>query len=138
MVSVQKASLITQMHNEMLLITRSHLQLMHASNEKQIKDQLRKLSGLVSDYLVHYHQLEQIVDSSDGQILEQFNTGFEQWHEYNQNILSYANVVADSGFIKTLNRIDLAFSQFNSNTDESIQIIAQLRKDITNGKVFSN
>ncbi len=138
MASVQKASLITQMHNEMLLITRTHLQIMHASNEKQIKDQLSKLSGLVSDYLIHYHQLEKIVDNSDEGILEQFKTGFEQWHDYNQSLLSYVNVVADSGFIKTLNRIDLAFSQFDSNTDESIQVIAQLRKDINKGKVFSN
>ena len=130
MASVQKASLITQMHNEMLLITRSHLQIMHASNEKQIKEHLWKLSGLVSDYLIHYHQLEQIVDSSDGRILEQFKTGFEQWHEYNINLLRYANVVADSGFMNTLNRIDLAFSQFDSNPDESIQLVAQLRKDI--------
>ena len=46
MESVQKASLITQMHNEMLLITRSHLQIMHASNEKQIRDQLWEINGL--------------------------------------------------------------------------------------------
>lgn len=138
MASVQKASLITQMHNEMLLITRSHLQIMHASNEKQIKDHLWKLSGLVSDYLIHYHQLEKIIDNSDDGILEQFNTGFEQWHEFNQNLLRYANVVSDSDFINTLNRIDLAFSQFDSNTDESLQIIAQLRQDINKEKIFSN
>jgi hypothetical protein len=138
MASVQKASLITQMHNEMLLITRSHLQIMHASNEKQIKDQLWKLSGLISDYLIHYHQLEKIVDSSDEGILEQFNTGFEQWHEFNQNLLSYANVVADSDFINTLNMIDLAFSQFESNTDESLQLMAQLKQDISSDKVLSN
>lgn len=138
MVSVQKASLITQMHNEMLLITRSHLQIMHANNEKQIKDQLWKLSGLVSDYLIHYHQLEQIVDDSDKKILEQFKTGFEQWHEFNQNLLSYANVVADSDFITTLNMIGLAFSQFESNSSESLQLVAQLKQDISSDKALSN
>ena len=138
MASVQKASLISQMHNEMLLITRSHLQIMHASNEKQIKDHLWKLSGLVSDYLIHYHQLEKIVDNTDDGILEKFNTGFEQWHEFNQNLLSYANVVADSDFINTLNMIDLAFSQFDSNTDESLQTIAQLKQDIVDDYQVSN
>ena len=60
-------------------------------------------------------------------VLEQFKTGFEQWHEFNQNLLSYANVVADSGFINTLNMIDLAFSQFESSTNESQQLVAQLK-----------
>ncbi len=138
MVSVQKASLITQMHNEMLLITRSHLQIMHANNEKKIKDQLWKLSGLVSDYLIHYRQLERIVDDNDKKVLEQFKTGFEQWHEFNQNLLSYANVVADSGFINTLNMIDLAFSQFESSTNESQQLVAQLKQGISSDKALSN
>lgn len=126
MESVQKASLITQMHNEMLLITRSHLQIMHASNEKQIRDQLWKLTGLVSDYLIHYHQLEKIVDNSDERVLEQFKTGFQQWHEFNQNLLSYSNIVADSGFISTLNMIDLAFSKFEKEPEERLSLISQL------------
>ena len=33
--------------------------------KKKIKDQLWKLSGLVSDYLIHYRQLERIVDDND-------------------------------------------------------------------------
>lgn len=138
MESVQKASLITQMHNEMLLITRSQLQILNATNEKQIRDQLWTLSGLVSDYLIHYHQLEQIVDSSDERVLEQFKTGFEQWREFNQNLLNYANLVADSGFINTLNMIDLAFSQFQSNTDESLQLIAQSKQDSSENQTLSN
>lgn len=138
MVSVQKSSLITQMHNEMLLITRSQLQILHASNEKQIRDQLLKLSSLVSDYLTHYYQLEQLVDSSDKILLEQFKTGFEQWHEFNQNILSYANIVADTGFINTLKMIDLAFSQFEHNPEDSIQLIAKIKFDINSTEGVSN
>ncbi|GJM05668.1 MAG: hypothetical protein DHS20C09_16640 [marine bacterium B5-7] len=134
-VSLQKASLITQMHNEMLLITRSHLQIMQASNEQQIREQLWRLSGLVSDYLIHYHELEQIIDNSDERVLRQFKTGFTQWYEFNKDLLSYANVVADSGFINTLNMIDLAFSKFDSNSEETLHLIAQLKKSSDNNEV---
>ena len=37
--AIQKSSLIAQMHNEMLSITRTQLQILHASNE----DEVRKL-----------------------------------------------------------------------------------------------
>ena len=123
--SLQKAS--TQMHNEMLFITRSQLQIMQASDEKQVRSQLWKLSGLVSDYLIHYHQLEQIIDDRDEKVLEQFKTGFSRWYEFNKDLLNYANVVADSGFINTLNMIDLSFRKLKKEPEESWVFISQLR-----------
>lgn len=139
MVTVQKASLITQMHNEMLLITRSQLQIMHASHEKQIKDQLWKLSGLVSGYLIHYHQLEKIADASDAQLLTEFRAGFNQWYKFNRDLLTYTSVISDSGFINTLNMIDLALTQFNSNTVETSQLISHIKysSDFENGVSIS-
>lgn len=138
MVTIQKSSLITQMHKEMLSITRTQLQILHASNENEVRELLWKLSELVSDYLIHYHHLEGIADSSDTNLLAQFGTGFDRWHNFNKKLIGYANVVADSGFINTLNIVDLAFSQFNSNTDETLQLIAQLKQDVETAEGLSN
>lgn len=136
--SMQKSSLITQLHSEMLLITRTQLQILHASSEQEARAQLWKLSELVSEYLIHYHQLEGLSDSSDAVLLTQFRRGFEQWHSLNKSLLNYANVVADTGFINTLNRIDLAFSQFDNTTGKTLQLIAQLRQDVDHENELSN
>ena len=85
---------------------------------------------MISDYLIHYHQLEGISDDSDTNLLVQFRTGFNQWYSLNKNLLNYANVVADSGFINTLSMIDLTFSQFDRDTDETLLLIAQLKQGI--------
>jgi len=137
-VMMQKSFLITQMHNEMLSITRMQLQILHASNDKEAKKLLWDLSSLVSDYLIHFHQLEGIAESSDVLLLTEFRAGFDKWYRFNKDLLNYANVVADTGFINTLSMIDLAFSQFDSDTEESLQLIAQLKRDIGYEKVLSN
>lgn len=134
----QKASLITKMHSEMLSMTRTQYQILHASDQSEVKQLLWSLSEQVSAYLVHYHQLEGIADDSDTEILMQFRTGFEQWHGFNKNLLGYANVISDSGFISTLNMIDLAFSQFDSNPDEALLLIAQLKQHVDYQEGVSN
>jgi hypothetical protein len=123
----QKSFLLSQMHDEMLSISHTQLQILHATNEQQVKENLRHLSELVTDHLVHYYQLKNIVDESDAELLMQFRTGFEQWHDFNETLLGYANVIADSGFINTLNMVDLAFSQLDSDADETLLLISQLR-----------
>jgi hypothetical protein len=138
MVTMQKSSLISQMHNEMLLITRTQLQILHASNESEVRKLLWILSELVSDYLIHYQQLEGIADGSDTDLLAQFRTGFDQWHSFNKNLLAYANVVADSDFINTLNIIDMAFSQLDRDSNETLLLIAQLKDHSTNTNSLSN
>jgi hypothetical protein len=134
----QKSSLVVQMHKEMLSISSTQLQILHASSEQQVKENLWQLSQLVSDHLIHYHQLENIVDESDAHILMQFRIGFDQWNGFNKNLLSYANVVSDSGFINTLNKVNLAFSQFDSSSDERQLLITQLKQDINNEQGLSN
>jgi hypothetical protein len=134
----QKSFLVSQMHKEMLSISRTQLQILHASNQQQIKENLWHLSELVSDHLVHYHQLKNIADESDADLLMQFKIGFEQWHYFNKDLLVYANVVSDSGFINTLNKVDLAFSQFDSNSDKKQLLITQLKQDSNNDKSLSN
>ncbi len=123
----QKSFLVSQMHDEMLSISRTQLQILHASNERQVKENLRHLSELVTDHLVHYYQLKNIADETDAELLMQFKIGFEQWHKFNENLLGYANVIADSDFINTLNMVDLAFSQLDIDADETLLLISQLR-----------
>lgn len=114
----QKSSLIFQMHQEMLSMSRMQLQILHASNEEEVRKNLKNLSQLISDHLIHYHQLQSITSESDAPILMRFRIAFEQWHGFNRNLLAYANVVSDTGFINTLNKVDLAFPQFDSSSDE--------------------
>lgn len=123
----QKSFLVSQMHNEMLSISHTQLQILHASNEQQVKENLRHLSELVTDHLFHYYQLKNIADESDAELLMRFRIGFDQWHNFNEDLLGYANVVADTGFINTLNMVDLAFSQLDSDADETLLLISQLR-----------
>lgn len=134
----QKTFLIIQMHKEMLTISRTQLQILHASSEQEVRDHLWRLSELVSDHLVHYHQLKNITDESDSDLLMQFRSGFDQWHGFNKSLLAYANVVADSGFINILNKVDLAFSQLDSDTDERQVLITQLNQSVNNTKGLSN
>jgi hypothetical protein len=123
----QKSFLVSQMHKEMLSISRTQLQILHASSEQQVRKNLWRLSELVSEHLVHYHQLKEIADESDADLLMRFRIGFDQWHDFNKNLLAYANVVSDSGFINTLNKVDLAFSQFDNDSAEKQLLITQLK-----------
>jgi len=125
----QKSFLVSQMHEEMLSMSRIQLQIFQASDYQQVKDNLQQLSKLVSNHLVHYHQLNNIADESDTDLLMQFRISFEKWHSFNENLLTYGNVVSDSGFIHILNKVDLAFSQIDLNPDDAIQIIAEFRRD---------
>ncbi len=122
----QKSSLIFQMYDEMLLISRMQLQILHASSEQEVKKNLWQLSELVSDHLLHYHQLKIMADESDVELLNQFRIGFGQWHDFNKNLLGYANVIADSGFINTLNKVDMAFSQLDRDASETMLLITSL------------
>lgn len=137
-VLVQQSFLVSQMHDEMLAISRTQLQILHASNEQQIRKELYKLSELISDHLMHYHQLQLISDESDADLLDQFKVGIEKWYYYNENLLDYANSVSDTGFLKTLSMINLAFSQIDSNPDDAIQIVAQLKQNIKQLNELSN
>ena len=134
----QKSSLITQMHKEMLSITRTQYQILHASSQEEVRQLLWSLSEQVSDYLIYYHRFEGIANHADAEILVQLRNGFDQWHGFNKELLAYANVISDSGFINTLNMIDLAFSQFDSDTDEAVLLIAQLKQSMDNTSEISN
>ena len=123
----QKSMLISKMHNQMLSITQTQLQIFHSSSQKQVNDNLRQLSELVTEHLVNYHQLKNIADESDEGLLNHFRSGFEKWHNYNENLLNYANVVSDTGFLNTLSMIRVAFNHIDNDTDDAIQIIAQLK-----------
>lgn len=130
----QKALYVSQMHQEMLLITSIQYEILHASNQQQISQLLKRLSERVSAYLLHYHQFEGIANNSDADMLKQLNANFEQWYQFNKNLLSYANVVSDSGLINTLNRVELAFSQLDSDFEQSQLLIAQLKQNIDSHK----
>lgn len=124
-----KSYLVSQMHDEMLLISRAQLQILHASNHQQVKENLLRLSELVSNHLVHYHQLKSMADETDVDLLEQYKFGLDKWYGFNKDLLAYANVVSDSSFINTLNKIDLAFSQFDNDNNEALLLIAQTKQD---------
>ena len=131
----QKSLLVTQMHNEMLLISRTQLELLHASNEQQVKTKLVSLSALIADHLIHYHQLKKIADESDTVLLNKFKLGFEKWQGFNQDLLTYATIISDPGFIYTLNKVDLAISQLDEN--ETQLLITQLKNN-KNTEYLSN
>ena len=134
----QKSFLVRQMHNEMLLITRTQLGLLHATNETQVKTELSYLTTLISNHLLNYYQFKSITDESDIELLNKFKFNFEKWRNFNEDILGYANAVSDAGFLKTLGMIDLAFSQIDSSPNEAGQIIAQLKQNIEQGQEISN
>lgn len=123
----QKSFLVSKMHGEMLSISRMQLQILQASNEQQVKKDLRQLSELLADHLLHYYQLKNIADDSDVELLEKYKVGFKQWHDFNEDLLAYAKVISDSGFINTLNMVDLAFSQLDQDTDKTLLLISQLK-----------
>ena len=134
----EKSFLVRQLHNEMLLITRTQLGLLHATNETQVKTELSYLTTLISNHLVNYYQFKSITDESDIELLNKFKFNFEKWRNFNEDILGYANAVSDAGFLKTLGMIDLAFSQIDSSPNEAGQIIAQLKQNIEQGQEISN
>lgn len=134
----QKSFLVTQMHNEMLLITRAQLRLLHATSETQVKTQLSSLTTLISNHLVNYYQFKNITDESDKELLNKFKFNFEKWRNFNEDILGYANVISDASFLRTLGMIDLAFSQIDSRPDDAGQIIAQLKQNIEKDQEISN
>jgi len=123
----QKSFLISEMYNEMLSISRMQLEILHSSSEQQIRENLWQLSELVSDHLVHYHQLKSITDESDTELLMSYQISFDKWHGFNNDLLDYANIVSDSGFINILNKVDLAFSQLDSDVDEKLLLVTQLK-----------
>jgi hypothetical protein len=123
----QKTFLISQMHKEMLLISRKQLQILQASSEQEVRENLWDLSELVSDHLVHYYQLKNIADEPDVELLKQFEIGFNRWRAFNNNLLGYANVVSDGGFINTLNKVDMALSQFDKDANETLLLLTQLK-----------
>lgn len=134
----QKSFLVRQMHDEMLLITRTQLGLLHATNETQVETQLSSLTILISNHLINYYQLKNITDESDTELLNKFKFNFEKWRNFNEDVLGYANAVSDAGFLKTLGMIDLALSQIDSSPDDAGQIIAQLKQNIEKGQEISN
>jgi hypothetical protein len=123
----QKSFLVSKMHDEMLSISRMQLQILHASNEQQVKKDLLLLSELVTDHLIHYYQLKNIADESDAELLMRFRLGFDKWQNFNEDLLGYANVIADSGFINTLNMVDLTISQLDQDADKALLLISQLK-----------
>ncbi|GEM_PF-2762723 len=133
---LQKASIITQLHEEMLTITRNQYLILHASDHEQVRQLISNLSVQVTDYLLHYHQLEQIAESSDADLLKQYKFGFKQWHKFNQDLLAYANVVADAGIINSLNMVSLAFTQLDSEPDKPLLLITQ--QDVKDQQDLSN
>jgi hypothetical protein len=123
----QKSRLISQMHNEMLLISRTQLELLQASNDQQVKNNLRQLSDLVSNHLIHYYQFKKLANESDAELLMRFRIGFQKWYEFNDVLLGYANAISDTSFINTLNKVDLAFSQLDQDDDAALLLISQLK-----------
>lgn len=123
----QKSFLVSKMHEDMLSISRMQLQILHARNEQQVKNNLRQLSELISTQLFNYYQLKNIANESDTDLLVRFKSAFEKWHDFNENLLSYANVISDIDFINTLNKVDMAFSQFDQNDDAGLLLISQLK-----------
>ncbi len=134
----EKSNLTTEMHIEMLSITRTQYEILHSSSHDEVRQSLSSLSNQVSNYLMNYHQLKDLADSSDIEILAQFNRSFNQWHDYNKTLLNYANVVSDVGFIDTLKRIDMAFSQFEMDSSDAILLIAELKRGAVNDNELSN
>jgi hypothetical protein len=128
----QKSFLVSKMHDEMLSISRIQLQLLQASSEQQVRSNLLQLSELISGHLIHYYQLKNIADESDAEILAKFKIGFEKWHDFNESLLAYANIVADAGFINTLNKVDLAISQLDEDSDKALLLISQIQKSDNN------
>ena len=137
-VLLEKSSLVMEMHNEMLSITRTQYQILHASSQQEVRTLLLSLSEQVSSYLLNFHKLEQVTDETDENLLFQFRNGFTQWHQFNQDLVGYANVVADSGFINTLNMIDVALSQFEVNSEEALLLIAELEQNNQEEQTLSN
>jgi hypothetical protein len=133
----QKSFLVSKLHDQMLLISRAQFQILHASSEEEAKQKLWHLSELISEHLVNFHQLKNISDDSDIELLNKYRVSFDQWHEFNKDLLGYANVISDSGFINTLNKVDLAISQFDSDSDDRRLLITQL-KESNDKKGFSN
>lgn len=123
----KKTHLVSKMHDEMLLITSVQLQILHASSEQQVKLKLQYLSELISNHLINYHQLKAIADESDAELLSKFKISFDKWQVYNQDLISYANAVSDSGFINTLNKVNLTFSQLNEEENDTLLLITQLK-----------
>ncbi len=124
----QKKYLVSQMHDEMLTISRVQLELLHVTSEQQAKTKLQRLSTLISEHLVHYYQFKSIADESDSEVLVHFKASFEKWYKFNANLLTYAKVVADSGFINTLSKVDLAISQLDKDSEKTLQLISQIKK----------
>ena len=128
----QKSYLVSKMHNQMLNISRTQLELLHASNQHEVKTKLSVLTTLVSEHLVHYYQLRNIADENDADMLRKFKAGFDKWQGFNESLLTYANVISDSGFINTLNKVDLAISQLDEDSDKALLLISQIQQSEDN------
>lgn len=126
----EKTFLITEMHKEMLLITRTQLELLHATNETHVITKLSDLSSLVSSYLLNYYQFKNVADEYDVGLLNKFKLSFEKWQGFNEGLLTYANIISDSDFINTLNKVDMAINQLDGN--ETLLLISKLEDSANN------
>ena len=124
----QKSFLVTIMHKEMLLISRTQLELLHATNNEQVKSNLSQLTTLISNHLINYYQFKNIADESDAELLSQFKIGFKKWLDLNDKLLVYANSISDVDFINTLNKVDMAISQLDEEKVERLLLISQLEQ----------
>lgn len=128
----QKHFLVTQMHHDMLHISRAQLELLHASNEQQVKTKLSQLSTLISGHLVNYYHFKSLADDSDVELLNKFKGGFEKWQVFNEDLLSYANSISDTGFINTLKKVDMAINQLEEDSENALLLISQIQKSESN------
>ena len=138
LILIEKSALVTEMHRQMLAITRTQFQILHAGSHQEARQLLWQMSDQISDCLLKFHQLEKIADITDTELLAKFRDGFDQWHHFNQNLLNYANVIADSGFINTLGMVNLALSQFDYDIDDKQFVLTQLKRDAGKGKDLTN
>ena len=123
-----KSNLVSHLHEDMYAFTSTQLRLVlnDAHHEKKI---LNEMVGLVNDYLITLYQFEQIADLSDTDLLYQFKSEFNRWHQINNNLLAYLYNVSDPAARNALASINLALERLNPGSSTRLAALYQTSAD---------
>lgn len=131
----KKSDLISRLHKDMNAFTEMQFKLMlsDAPHEKKL---LKEMIYLVNDYLVSLSKFEQIANKDDVDLLNQFKSEFNRWHQMNNDVLTYLYNVSDPAARNALASISLALERLNP--ESPIMLAALYRSNVDSEKLLNN
>ncbi len=115
-----KATLMANMHRQMLKISGLQFQLLHSKDRQQAKDFLQSIAQEIIAFNNDYSQFEQLADEQDDMILQRMKLNFQSWRDWTKTISNFAFLVSDQDMVNFLSMTSLSMAQLDN--EEANQI----------------